>query len=174
MHEQHNYEHTHYEQTLAAIERGKESSLKQFISFRIHDEDYAIDILSVREIKGWTRTTTLPNQPDYVRGVLNLRGAIVPVFDLSCRFGQGLTQATPKHVVIIVSVAERLMGLLVDTVSDILSPSAEDIGPVPELAARNQSEYLSGIITVNETMVVLLSLEALFKDFTLSSEPAVA
>src|SRR6185369_16427943 len=84
----------------------------QFISFAIGNDQYGVDIMAVREIKGWSDITHLPKQPDYVRGVLNLRGAIVPIVDLRCRFGQGLTAATVMHVVIIVQMEERLVGLL--------------------------------------------------------------
>src|SRR5690348_10719258 len=73
----------------------------EFISFAIGNDQYGVDIMSVREIKGWSEITPLPNQPDYVRGVLNLRGAMVPIIDLRCRFGQGLTEATPLHIMII-------------------------------------------------------------------------
>lgn len=135
---------------------------KQFISFRICNEEYAIDIMAVREIKGWTDTTTLPNQPEFIRGVLNLRGTIVPVFDMRCRFGMGLTEATPIHVVIIVSVLDRIVGLLVDAVSDILTVNSSEIRPVPEMDRAISAEFLSGIISVNESMVVLLSLEKMF------------
>lgn len=136
---------------------------RQFISFKVGNEEYAIDILSVREIKGWTTTTVLPNQPDFVLGVMNLRGAIVPVFDLRCRFGLGLTQATRSHVVIIVTALNRVIGLLVDAVSDILTVTPEEIRAVPETEReRGASEFLTGIIAINEGMVVLLSLEALF------------
>lgn len=145
-------------------------AMQQFLSFRVGAEDYAIDILRVREIRGWTRTTVLPNQPDYVLGVMNLRGAIVPVFDLSCRFGRGLTQATPKHVVIVVSVGERLMGLLVDQVSDILNATSGHIGPVPETSIVPEHDYLAGILTIDEAMVVLLSLDALFTSITLPGD----
>ena len=79
----------------------------QFISFAIGDDQYGVDIMAVREIKGWSDITHLPRQPDYVRGVLNLRGAIVPIIDLRCRFGQGLTEATPLHIVIIVQIGGR-------------------------------------------------------------------
>lgn len=135
---------------------------RQFISFRICDEEYAIDIMSVREIKGWTETTSLPNQPDYIRGVLNLRGTIVPVFDLRCRFGMGLTDATPTHVVIIVNVVDRIIGLLVDAVSDILTVNSAEIRPVPEMDRAVTAEFLAGIMSINESLVVLLSLEKLF------------
>ena len=151
---------SHHDQILAAATSDRER--RQFLSFSVGDESYAIDILAVREIKGWTRTTVLPNQPDYVLGVLNLRGAIVPVYDLRCRFGLGLTETTSKHVVIIVAVADRLMGLLVDQVSDILSADPNSIGPVPETSQTSEHAYLAGIITVGDAMVVLLSLETLF------------
>src|SRR6185312_6235429 len=82
----------------------------QLISFAIGNDQYGVDIMAVREIKGWTDITPLPRQPDYVRGVLNLRGVIVPIVDLRCRFGQGLTQATPLHIVIIVQIAAKPIG----------------------------------------------------------------
>lgn len=147
----------------------------QFISFKIGSEEYAIDILSVREIKGWTSTTVLPNQPEYVLGVMNLRGAIVPVFDLRCRFGLGLTQATPSHVVIIITALNRVIGLLVDAVSDILTVGADEIHPVPDMEReRTAAEFLTGIIAVNDGMVVLLSLEALFGSAVIAKAGALA
>jgi len=82
----------------------------QFISFAIGDDQYGVDIMAVREIKGWSEITHLPKQPEYVRGVLNLRGVIVPIIDLRCRFGQGVTEATPLHIVIIVQVGSVTLG----------------------------------------------------------------
>ncbi|WP_428645133.1 chemotaxis protein CheW [Roseibium sp.] len=134
----------------------------QFISFKVGNEEFAIDIMAVREIKGWTETAPLPNQPDYNLGVLNLRGTIVPTFDLRCRFGMGRTQTTPYHVVIIATVQERTIGLLVDAVSDILTVNEDQIRPVPDMERMTAAEFLSGIITIEESMVVLLSLEKLF------------
>ena len=145
---------------------------RQFISFRIGAEEYAIDIMAVREIKGWINTTTLPNQPKFILGVLNLRGTIVPIFDLRCRFGMGLTDATRSHVVIIVSVGDRIIGLLVDAVSDILTVNSNDIRPVPEMDRTVAAEFLSGIITVNDSMVVMLSLENLFSRAALAAATA--
>ncbi|MGA2125480.1 MAG: chemotaxis protein CheW [Xanthobacteraceae bacterium] len=147
---------------------------RQFVSFRIGEEEYAIDIMAVREIKGWTETTALPNQPEFILGILNLRGTIVPIFDLRCRFGMGLTDASKTHVVIIVSVLDRMMGLLVDAVSDILTVSSNEIRPVPDMDRTVSAEFLSGIITVNDSMVVLLSLENLFSRGTLAAAGAVA
>ena len=142
---------------------------RQFISLKVGSENYAIDILAVREIKGWTSTTVLPNQPDHVLGVLNLRGAIVPVFDLRCRFGQGLTEATRMHVVIIVKVLERTVGILVDAVSDILTVNTGEIRPVPEMERAASIEYFAGIVSVNDGTVVILNLEKLFNQTDLQA-----
>jgi purine-binding chemotaxis protein CheW len=137
-------------------------SMKQYISFKIGGEEYAIDIMAVREIKGWTETTSLPNQAQHILGVMNLRGTIVPVFDMRCRFGMGLTEATRSHVVIIVAVLDRIVGLLVDAVSDILTIDSSEIRPVPEMNRGIATDFLSGIVSINEQMVVVLSLEELF------------
>jgi purine-binding chemotaxis protein CheW len=134
----------------------------QFISFKIGDEEYAIDIMAVREIRAWSETTPLPNQPDFVRGVLNLRGTIVPIYDLRRRFGLGVTEAGPTHVIVIVHVLDRTVGLLVDAVSDILTVSGAQIRPVPDADRVTAAEFLSGIIAIDDGMVVMLALEKLF------------
>ncbi|MFT4080056.1 chemotaxis protein CheW [Rhodomicrobium lacus] len=135
----------------------------QFISFSIGGEEYAIDITAVREIRGWSGTTALPNQPDYVLGVMNLRGTIIPVYDLKLRFGTGATEAAKSKIVIIVAIRERTVGLLVDAVSDILTIETSEIRPVPEMDRGAVAEFLSGIVSVEGTMVVVLSLEHLFQ-----------
>jgi len=141
------------------VESGK---TVQFVSFTVDDSEYGIDIMAVREIQGWVEVTKLPNTPKHVRGVLNLRGIIVPIFDLRCRFGNGLTEATELHVMIIVAVNDRIMGLLVDAVSDILTVNTEEILPVPEIESRDDQRFLTGLITVQERMVALLEIEKLF------------
>ena len=116
----------------------------QFISFAIGDDQYGVDIMAVREIKGWSEITHLPKQPEYVRGVLNLRGVIVPIIDLRCRFGQGVTEATPLHIVIIVQVGSRPVGLLADRVLDIVSFEPTQVQPVPRIAQASRVDFLSG------------------------------
>lgn len=133
----------------------------QFLTFMVGDAVYGMDITQVREIKGWTETTRLPNTEPYLLGVMNLRGTIVPVFDLRCRFSGELTEATPKHVVIIMVLDGKQAGVLVDGVSDILTATAEDIRPVPQQEAALDSRYLNGILTAGERMVVLLSMDTL-------------
>jgi purine-binding chemotaxis protein CheW len=132
--------------------------LTQFISFAIGDDQYGVDIMSVREIKGWSEITHLPKQPEYVRGVLNLRGVMVPIIDLRCRFGQGLTNATPIHIVIIVQVGTRQVGLLADRVLDIVSIDAAKIQPVPRIAQASRIDFLSGLVTVDSSMIALIDL----------------
>jgi purine-binding chemotaxis protein CheW len=130
----------------------------EFISFAIGDDQYGVDIMAVREIKGWSAITHLPKQPDYVRGVLNLRGVIVPIIDLRCRFGQGLTEATPLHIVIIVQIGARQVGLLADRVLDIVAQEASQIQPVPKIAQASRTEFLSGLVTVDDVMIALIDL----------------
>ena len=113
---------------------------------------------AVREIKGWTEITHLPKQPDYVRGVLNLRGVIVPIIDLRCRFGQGLTQATPLHIVIIVQIAGKPIGLLADRVLDIVSLEESQVQPVPRIAHAQRLNFLSGLVTIDGAMIALIDL----------------
>ncbi len=129
-----------------------------FISFAIGDDQYGVDIMAVREIKGWSNVTHLPKQPEYVRGVLNLRGAIVPIVDLRCRFGQGLTETTPLHIVIIVQIGGRQVGLIGDRVLDIVSIDAAQIQPVPRTAQSNTTDFLSGLVTHEGTMIALIDL----------------
>ena len=130
----------------------------QSISFAIGDDQYGVDIMAVREIKGWSEITHLPRQPDYVRGVLNLRGVIVPIIDLRCRFGQGLTDATPLHVVIIVQIASRQVGLLADRVLDIVSFEPSQVQPVPKVAKSARADFLSGLVTIENQMLALIDL----------------
>jgi purine-binding chemotaxis protein CheW len=130
----------------------------QFISFAIGDDQYGVDIMAVREIKGWSDITHLPRQPEYVRGVLNLRGNIVPIVDLRCRLGEGLTETTPLHIVIIVQIGGRQVGLIGDRVLDIVSVEANQIQPVPRTAQGVSSDFLSGLVSIDKTMIALIDL----------------
>lgn len=139
-------------------------SAAQLISFAIGDDQYGVDIMAVREIKGWIDITPLPGQSEYVRGVLNLRGSIVPIVDLRCRFGQGLTKATPLHIVIIVQIDEKPIGLLADRVLDIVSLDETEIKPVPRVAQSARVSFLSGLITTDAGMIALIDLPHLLAD----------
>ncbi len=138
-----------------------ENTIRQFISFTIGDEEYGVDIMAIREIKGWTASTALPNAPSYMRGVINLRGAIVPILDLRARFGRSATETTPRHVIMVVAVGTRVAGLLVDAVADILAVPADDIQPIPQLEMA-AAGFLTGLVTVEGRMVALLDLDHVF------------
>lgn len=135
--------------------------MQQFLSFTLGAEEYGVDILMVREVKGWTATTRLPNTPEYVRGVLNLRGIIIPIFDLRARFTGKLTEPNSKNVVVILTVDNRTVGILADTVSDILTAGANDIRPAPDTGNSIDQRFVSGLIAVEGRMVVLLDMKKL-------------
>jgi len=131
----------------------------QVVSFKVGEEHYGIDIQLVREIRAWSATTQLPNTPEFVRGVINLRGTIVPILDLRARFGQGGTEPSNAHVVIVVQVGSRTVGILVDAVSDIVTLPKGDIKPIPALEGSGASDCLEGLVTVAEQMIALVSVE---------------
>jgi purine-binding chemotaxis protein CheW len=142
------------------------TGLTQFISFAIGDDQYGVDIMAVREIKGWSEITHLPKQPDYMRGVLNLRGAMVPIIDLRCRFGQGVTEATALHVVIVVQIGPRMVGLLADRVLDIISFEASQVQAVPRVTEASRMDFLSGLVTVDGAMIALIDISNLLSEIT--------
>lgn len=134
---------------------------REFVSFAIGEDRYGVDIMSVREIKGWSTVSALPGQPDYVRGILNLRGLMVPIIDLRCRFGLGMTEATPAHVVIIVNIDSHLVGLLADQVLDIVSYDESTVQPVPRVTRAAYADLFSGLVIADEGMITLIALDRL-------------
>lgn len=138
---------------------GAEARSLQLIAFSIGEQIYGVEITTVREIRAWNGATPLPNTREFVRGVINLRGTIVPIFDLRARFGDGKTEPTKNHVVVVMSVGDKWVGLLVDAVSDILTVSRDDIHNVPE--NNGDAELLNGIITHDSRMVGLIDLHAI-------------
>jgi purine-binding chemotaxis protein CheW len=136
----------------------------EFISIAIGDDQYGVDIMSVREIKEWSDVRQLPKQPEYMRGVRDLRGVVVPIIDLRCRFGQGLTDCTPTHVVVIVQLEDRQIGLLADQVLDIVSFAQSDVQPVPSVGRTSRTRFLSGLVTVDGAMIALIDLARLLAD----------
>lgn len=135
----------------------------QFLTFNVDNEEYGVNIMEVREIRAWGEATRLPNAPAYLRGVINLRGLIIPIFDLRARFSGKITDATAKHVVIIIAVQERIIGVLVDAVSDILDVEQDDIRPTPSVDGE-KDEFIKGLISLEQRMVVLLDIELLFNN----------
>ena len=140
--------------------KSDESRSLQLIAFSIGEQIYGVEITTVREIRAWNGATPLPNTREFVRGVINLRGTIVPIYDLRARFGDGQTEPTKNHVVVVMSVGNKWVGILVDAVSDILTISKDEIHTVPEGNATD-TELLSGIITHENDMVGLIDLHAI-------------
>ncbi|MEO6800632.1 MAG: chemotaxis protein CheW [Rhodanobacter sp.] len=135
----------------------------QQLTFNLAGEEYGVDILSVREIRGWSRVTRIPQTPAHLLGVLNLRGAIVPIMDLRLRFGLERASYGASTVMIIVAVAERLFGMVVDAVSDVIDIDADAIKPVPDMGTVVDTRYLKGLATHAECMVMLLDVEKLMR-----------
>lgn len=135
----------------------------QQLTFSLAGEEYGVDILSVREIRGWSRVTRIPQSPEYLLGVLNLRGAVVPVMDLRLRFGLEREEYGDNTVMIVVAVAERLFGIVVDAVSDVVDVDPATIRPVPDMGSIVDTRYLKGLATHSERMVMLLDVEKLMR-----------
>jgi purine-binding chemotaxis protein CheW len=141
---------------MTEIEKTGES--RQYITFIANGQEFAADIMAIREIRGWTDTTPLPHVPDYVRGVINLRGTVLPVVDLKARLGLGMTDATPKHVIIVVATGRRTNGILVDAVSDIITLSASEIQAPPDVMQMGPDKFVDGIAVIDGRMVTLLGV----------------
>jgi purine-binding chemotaxis protein CheW len=140
-----------------------ESAVTQYLTVNLAQEEYAIDILAVREIRGWTPVTRIPQAPSYVLGVLNLRGAIVPVLDLRLRFGLAREDYSATTVTVIITVAGRHFGVVVDGVSDVLDVEGNSIKPVPDMGTAVDTEYLKGLTSVGQRMVLLLDVDKLLQ-----------
>jgi len=137
----------------------------QYLSFTLGNEDYGIDILKVKEIRGWEEPRPLPDTPDYVRGVLDLRGSIVPVIDMRLRFNLEHAECTSTTVTIILSIQLRgrpyAIGIVVDSVSDVLDMQARDIKDAPSLGKKIDTRYILGMVSMDEHVVLLLDVDSL-------------
>jgi len=140
------------------------NTLRELITFRIGEQEFCVDIMSVREIRGWTRATSLPQSPDYIKGVINLRGAVLPVVDLRRRLGLGTAEPTPRHVVIVTHIGSRVVGLLVDAVSDILSVTDEQVQPTPDIGCDMVRTFVRGLLALDGRMISLISLERILPE----------
>lgn len=150
--------------TMTDLSHAHADDRRELISFRIADQEYCVDIMSVREIRGWTKATPLPHSPSFVRGVINLRGAVLPIIDLASRLGLPSTEASARSVIIVVKVNERMFGLLVDAVSDILSVTDDMIQDTPDIACDRVRSFVRGIISIESRMISQISLEQLMPE----------
>ena len=116
--------------------------------------------MSVREIRGWTPATTLPRAPGFVRGVINLRGVVLPIIDLADRLGFAPTEPTPRHVIIVAQTGRQVVGLLVDAVSDIIAMPADKVQPTPDVGSEAARAFVLGVMAIDDRMISLIALES--------------
>ncbi len=136
----------------------------QFLTFSLGDELYGVDILRVQEIKGYTTVTKIPNTPSHIKGVLNLRGTIVPIIELRTKFGMPMIDYTMFTVIVVVVVQDKVMGLVVDAVSDVLNIATKDIQSPPEFGQKVDVSFLNGIGKSGDKLVSLLDMDRLLTD----------
>ncbi len=137
---------------------------QELIAFRIGSQEFCVDIMSVREIRGWTPATPLPHAQKFMRGVINLRGTVLPIIDLSARLGFGYTNPEARHVIIVVRTGDQEVGLLVDAVCDILSVTEDMLQPTPNVASDTVKSFIRGILAVEGRMIGLIGLERILPD----------
>lgn len=136
---------------------------REFITFEVADQLFGLDIMAIREIRAWTPVTRLPHVPHYVAGVVNLRGTVLPVIDLAARLGWQATQATPRHAIIVAQVAGQSRGLIVDSVSDIVTLATDALQP-PPTTGDGVIPLIDGLAAIDDRMVMVLDLEKLSAD----------
>jgi len=134
---------------------------QEFLVFTLGDEEYGIDILKVQEIRGYDQVTRIANTPAFIKGVTNLRGVIVPIIDLRVKFAQPDVEYNENTVVIVLNLELRVVGIVVDGVSDVLSLTTDQIRPSPEFAVTMSTEYLTGLGALGERMLILVDIEKL-------------
>jgi purine-binding chemotaxis protein CheW len=134
---------------------------RQIITFNIGDLHLGADIMAIREIRAWSATTPIPHSPDYLCGVVNLRGSVVPVVDLSKRLGFGRTEPSERHVIIVIEIGSELRGIIVDAVNDIATIEDDHLQPQPDLGEEAGAKMVEGVIMIDERMVIILTLDRL-------------
>lgn len=137
---------------------------RELIAFRIGEQEFCVDIMSVREIRGWTPATPLPRAPGYMKGVINLRGAVLPIIDLGARFGLTTSEPTARHVIMVAHVGGRMVGLLVDAVSDIIQLTDEAVQPTPDVASEYVKTFVKGLFALEGRMISLIELDRIIPE----------
>ncbi|MCB8874938.1 chemotaxis protein CheW [Acidisoma silvae] len=146
-----------------------DNPMRKLIAFRVGRQEFSVDVTAVREIRGWTSATMLPKAPRYIRGVINLRGAVLPIVDFALRLGLPASEPTARNVIIVVQVGPKQIGILVDAVSDIITLAQSRIQPPPDIASETVSDFVRGLIALDGRMISLIAL-----DLVLPPDSAVA
>ncbi len=142
-------------------EQATTGTSRELLTFTLGSEEYGIDILKVQEIRGYEAVTSIANAPEFIKGVINLRGIIVPIVDMRIKFKLGSVTYGETTVVIILNIANRVVGMVVDGVSDVTTLKADEIKPAPEFGAGLDTQYLQGLGTVDDRMIILVDIEKL-------------
>jgi purine-binding chemotaxis protein CheW len=137
------------------------SAALEALAFTLGNEEYGVDILKVQEIRGYDAVTRIANAPDFIKGVINLRGVIVPTVDMRIKFGLGSPTYDQFTVVIILNIADRVIGMVVDSVSDVITLTPDQIKPAPSMGTALNTDYMIGIGSIDERMLILADIEKL-------------
>jgi purine-binding chemotaxis protein CheW len=137
----------------------EDAAVRELIAFRVGAQEFCVNIMAVCEIRGWTAATALPQAPRFLRGVINLRGTVLPIVDFAARIGLATTEPTARHVVIVAQINHQQVGLLVDAVSDILTVKDESIQPTPDIASDLVKQFVRGLLPMDGRMISLISLD---------------
>lgn len=140
------------------------SSQEKFVVFRIGEQEFCIEISLTREIRGWTQSTSLPHSPDYLVGVINLRGVILPIVNLAVRLGLPSDAPSERHVIIVVQFNNKAFGLLVDSVSDILNVTPEELRSVPELDSKLEEDFFKRVVVQNNQIICEIALDQIIPE----------
>ncbi|MCD8512304.1 MAG: chemotaxis protein CheW [Nitrincola sp.] len=138
-----------------------QNAMQEYLTFTLGEEEYAIDILKVQEIRGYDAVTRIANTPDYIKGVINMRGVIVPVVDMRLKFHLGNATYDQFTVMIILNLGSRIVGMVVDSVSDVIALNPEEIRPAPDFGSTFDTQYLIGLASVGERMAIVVDIEKL-------------
>ncbi|MFA6139126.1 MAG: chemotaxis protein CheW [Hyphomicrobium sp.] len=149
---------------LAPIIDQKSGGARELIAFAVGKQEFCIDVMAVREIRGWTPSTVLPHSQPFVRGVINLRGAVLPILDLAVRLGFPPAEVMGRHVIIVVQVGGQVVGLLVDAVSDILTVNTAEILPAPDVASDMAKHFVCGLLAMEGRMLSILSVASVLPE----------
>lgn len=145
---------------MTEVSKSGNAETRELIAFRIGTQEFCIDIMSIREIRGWTPATPLPKSPSFVRGVINLRGTVLPIVDLAVRLGFAPAEPTARHAIMVSQIGQQVVGLLVEGVSDIFTVSDSDIQPTPDVASDMAKRFVRGVIATDGRMISLIALNA--------------
>jgi purine-binding chemotaxis protein CheW len=159
-----------------ATQTDEHSLAEEYLTFTLGSEEYAVDILKVQEIRGYENPTTIANAPPFIKGVINLRGTIVPIVDMRIKFNVGTVEYTSFTVVIILNIARRVVGIVVDSVSDVTMLLPNQVRPAPEFSTTVDTKYIKGLGTLGERMLIVIDIEKLMisREMALIDEVAEA